>query len=250
MTAAQKTALACAPCANVPPRLITVAIRLALSALLVPTVAYAQTQEPIDDEARMDASNLPEVVVKASKPANNSKVISAGDLLQNAVTDMAGVVDYEPLIAAPSAVKGSGAAWDGGGTSGYNIRGVEGNRIALDVDGVELPTSPPQPSSYNGNAAALGRDYVDPEMFNRIELTSGTTTAGSGASGIGGRVAFVTKSPEDYLVGDKSSYYGARLSYTSADHAWAEALTAASKIGDWQVLGVYSRRDGDMSQPN
>jgi hemoglobin/transferrin/lactoferrin receptor protein len=252
MTVAKKKASPLGRCVKLQPRVSVLAVSLALSVILMPG-AYAQTTTTAADDARADSATLPEVVVKARKPVSNAKVITADDLQQNAITDMAGVVDYEVLISAPSAIKGGAGAtvWDGTGTTGYNIRGVEGNRVALDVDGIELPTSPPRPSSANnGMGASLGRDYIDPEMFQKIEISSGTTTTGSGAAGIGGRVAYVTKSPEDYLLGDKTSYYGAKLGYTSADKAWAEALTAAASIGDWKILGVYSRRDGEMTKAN
>ncbi|QFG76384.1 hypothetical protein DMB90_00675 [Raoultella planticola] len=46
---------------------------------------------------------------------------------------------YEPLIGATGASGGSGngkSGFDRGGYTGYNIRGLESNRVGIDVDGI------------------------------------------------------------------------------------------------------------------
>lgn len=49
---------------------------------------------------------------------------------------------YQPLVSATGK-----SGFDRGGYTGYNIRGLEANRVSIDVDGVELPN-------------ATGRSYV------------------------------------------------------------------------------------------
>jgi hemoglobin/transferrin/lactoferrin receptor protein len=87
----------------------------------------------------------------------------------------------------------------GSGNTGYNIRGLEGNRASLDVDGIALPDAAPKPDGTTLNAFGTGRDYFDPETFREVRIDSGTTAASGANPGLGGSVAFITKSPEDYL---------------------------------------------------
>lgn len=222
------------------PKSLAVAIQLALAALAI-NPAHAE------DDTRSEGS-LPQISVTADK-ASRATSLSAEDLQRNGTTDMASVIRYQPLVSAPSALSGAANLWDGSGTSGYNIRGVEGNRIGLDVDGIELPSAVPLPDSLKATGVGIGRDYIDPEIFRKVDIISGTTSSGeNGATGLGGRVSFQTKSPDDYLTGGKTSYLGAKLGYTSADQAWAEALTTAQKMGDWKLLALYSNRDGALTQ--
>lgn len=233
-------------------KITTLAVRVALASLFLPVIS-AHAQEAKTEVNTKYTSTLPQVTVRPESDNNtnlgNVTTIISEQLEKNGVTDMAGIVKYQPLISAPSALSGAANLWDGTGTSGYNIRGVEGNRIGLDVDGIDLPSATPLPASLKANGYGIGRDYIDPEVFREVSISSGTTSAGtSGSTGLGGRVSFVTKSPEDYLVDGKTSYLNYKLGYTSVDRAWNNVITGVQKIGDWQGLVLYSRRDGHASK--
>lgn len=222
------------------PRVLTISIHLALAGLMISPAHAAE-------DASRDSA-LPQISVTADR-ASRSTSLSADDLQNAGVTDMAGVIRYQPLVSAPSALSGAANLWDGSGTSGYNIRGVEGNRVGLDIDGIELPAAVPLPDGLKATGVGIGRDYIDPEVFRRVDIISGTTSSGeNGATGLGGRVSFQTRSPDDYLSDGKNSYLGAKLGYTSADQAWAESLTTAQKMGDWKLLALYSNRDGALTR--
>lgn len=115
---------------------------------------YAQSTE--------QSLSLPVITVYAAqqqKVPESITTIDHDNLIRMGITDMASIVKYRPLVSAPKAVNGSGNAWGGAGTSGYNIRGVEGNRVGLDVDGVELASATPEPDSLKGNSFSSGRDF-------------------------------------------------------------------------------------------
>ncbi|WPB55249.1 TonB-dependent receptor [Xylophilus sp. GOD-11R] len=202
--------------------------------------------------AAVDGRLEPLVVQARREPSTGtSTVVTADELDRLGVTDMAGVIRNQPLVSAPAATSGGGNVWDGAGTTGYNVRGVEGNRVSLDVDGVELPPAAPKPDGLASNAFGVGRDYIDPELFREVRIDSGTTSTGrAGAQGLGGGVAFVTKSPEDYLRDGTTRYGAYKLGYSSASNTLSNAVTAAARIDQVQVLGVYSRRDGHELENN
>ncbi|CAM4201022.1 Hemoglobin/transferrin/lactoferrin receptor protein [Comamonas aquatilis] len=236
--------------------LVSTAVRASLIALISAS-AWAQT-EPALQLAAGPVKMLPQVEVyedaetTARKPG--AEAIITGPELEQA-NNMADIVRYQPLVSAPGTVSGTSrnrSSFDRSGTTGYNIRGIEGNRVGMDVDGVELPdaTGRPYVSRVGANTFGVGRDFIDPEMFSAVDINSGTTTAKRAAGGIGGSVGFKTKSAEDYLRADKNSYLGAKIGYDSADRSWNESLTATGRSGHLDGLIAYSHRDGKATRNN
>lgn len=202
-------------------------------------------------EVKQDAETtpLPVMTVYAQQKHNvpeSEVVIDRANLDQTGATDMASIVRYLPLVSAPKAVSGGGSAWDGAGTSGYNIRGIEGNRIGLDIDGVDLPVATTEPDGMKSNSFSSGRDFIDPEMFSQVSIESGTSNVSS--DGIGGRITFKTKSPEDYLSPDKQVAATLKSGYSSADDAWFTSLTGAVGNDTLKALVAYAHREGHETQ--
>jgi hemoglobin/transferrin/lactoferrin receptor protein len=216
--------------------------------------AMAQTAAINAGTAAQEGAKLPvfpEIVVNAKQDyerrAGTKTVVTADDLERRNVTEMGGIVRYLPLISAPAAASGSGSVWDGSGNTGYNIRGLEGNRVSLELDGISLPDAAPKPDGNTLNAFATGRDYFDPETFREVRIDSGTTAASGANPGLGGGVAFITKSPEDYLGEGQDHYVAYKYGRATADRSNAHTLTGAAKIGaNLQGLAVYVHRDGEQ----
>ncbi|SFF20025.1 TonB-dependent hemoglobin/transferrin/lactoferrin family receptor [Paracidovorax wautersii] len=217
-----------------------------LAALAAPSWAQAPATGPA---AAMQGAQLQQVdVVEEADRQPGTVTTISGDALESA-NSMKDIVRNQPLVAAPGTVAGTSrnrSSFDRSGTTGYNIRGIEGNRVGLDVDGVEMPdaTTRPYVSRAGVNTFGAGRDFIDPEMFSSAQILSGTTPARRTAGGIGGAVSFRTKAASDYLRDDKPSYLGARIGYDSADRSWNESFTGALRSGDADGLVAYSRRDG------
>lgn len=240
----------------VPARRHNLVLRAALLGLFAAPLlpVAAQTAAINAGTAAQEPAKLPvfpEIVVNAKQDyerrAGTKTVVTADDLERRNVTEMGGIVRYLPLISAPAAASGSGSVWDGSGNTGYNIRGLEGNRVSLELDGIALPDAAPKPDGNTLNAFATGRDYFDPETFREVRIDSGTTAAGGANPGLGGGVAFITKSPEDYLGEGQDHYVAYKYGRATADRSNAHTLTGAAKIGaNLQGLAVYVHRDGEQ----
>lgn len=196
---------------------------------------------------------LPQIDVTEQAEPGTATTVSGDDLAR--ANSMKDVVRNQPLVSAPGTAAGTTrnrSSFDRSGTTGYNIRGIEGNRVGMDVDGVEMPdaTTRPYVSRVGANTFGVGRDFIDPEMFSAVNILSGTTAAKRSAGGIGGAVSFKTKSADDYLRGDKTSYFGGKLGYDTADRSWNESVTAAGKRESLDGLVSYSRRDGHATRNN
>lgn len=241
----------------VPARRHNLVLRAALLGLFAAPMlpAMAQTAAINAGTAAQEPAKLPvfpEIVVNAKQDyerrAGTKTVVTADDLERRNVTEMGGIVRYLPLISAPAAASGSGSVWDGSGNTGYNIRGLEGNRVSLELDGIALPDAAPKPDGNTLNAFATGRDYFDPETFREVRIDSGTTAASGANPGLGGGVAFITKSPEDYLGERKDHYVAYKYGRATADRSNAHTLTGAARIGaNLQGLAVYVHRDGEQT---
>lgn len=240
----------------VPARRHNLVLRAALLGLFAAPLlpAMAQTAAINAGTAAQEPAKLPvfpEIVVNAKQDyerrAGSRTVVTADDLERRNVTEMGGIVRYLPLITAPAAASGSGSVWDGSGNTGYNIRGLEGNRVSLELDGIALPDAAPKPDGNTLNAFATGRDYFDPETFREVRIDSGTTAASGANPGLGGGVAFITKSPEDYLGEGRDHYVAYKYGRAMADRSNAHTLTGAARVGaTLQGLAVYVRRDGEQ----
>ena len=151
----------------------------------------------------------------------------------NSIQDL---VRYEPGVS----VGGTGLR---SGITGYNIRGIDGDRILTQVDGVEVPDS-----FFNGPYAQTERNYVDPEIVKRVEILRGPASSLYGSSAIGGVVSYYTLDPDDIIKPGQD--VGARLKtgYSSADESWLNSATVAGRAGDVDGLLHLSQRNGHETE--
>ncbi|MFJ4141369.1 TonB-dependent receptor [Pseudomonas sp. NPDC089734] len=136
-----------------------------------------------------------------------------------------------------------GGAGQRGGTTGYNIRGIDNNRILTQVDGVDVPDS-----FFTGPFAQTRRNYVDPEIVKRVEILRGPASALYGSSAIGGVVSYYTLDPDDIIKEGKD--VGARLKtgYSSANESWLTSGTFVGRQGDFDALLHLSQREGHETE--
>ncbi|AKG07960.1 hypothetical protein AAX06_07095 [Moraxella bovoculi] len=131
---------------------------------------------------------------------------------------------------------------------------MDGNRVGLDVDGVELPDAAAKPDSVSrtftklNNSYGMGRDYIDPEMFREVRIQAGSTDART--DGLAGRVSFLTKKASDYVNDNKTTAAGYKIGYDGADKSVQHAAHGAVGSDTLRALVVYSRRDGEEVQAN
>ncbi|WP_343598424.1 TonB-dependent receptor [Pseudomonas sp.] len=148
------------------------------------------------------------------------------------VNNIQELVRYEPGVS----VGGTGQR---SGLNGYNIRGIDGERVLTQVDGVSIPDS-----FFYGPYAQTQRNYVDPEIVKRVEILRGPASVLYGSNAIGGAVSYFTLDPDDIIKPGKD--VGARLKtgYSSADDSWLTSATVAGRTGDFDGLLHLSQRNG------
>lgn len=169
-------------------------------------------------------------------------VIGEDDIEENLVDDIKDLIRFEPGVSVPTSPSRFDAAFAStgrDGNSGFNIRGLGGNRVLFQVDGVRVP------DGFSFGPASFGRgDYVDLDLLRAVEIVRGPASALYGSDGLAGVVSFITKDPADFLREDEDFGARVRVGYASADDSWSEGVSAAGRWGDWSALVAYTRRDG------
>ncbi len=159
-------------------------------------------------------------------------VIDDQKIERDFIQDIKDLVRYEPGISVRDRPLREG-------NSSINIRGIEGNRVLIQVDGVRVPDI-----YFN-----TGRDLVGFDSIQRVEIIRGPASTLYGSDAIGGVVSFTTKDPEDYLsVFGRPFYISGKLSYNTPDSSFSPSVTLAGKSGNLSGLVQYTRRDGSETQ--
>ena len=128
-------------------------------------------------------------------------------------------------------------------STGISIRGIGGNRIAYELDGVPLP------QQFDvGNFANAARTTIDPEIIQRVEILRGPASALYGSDAIGGAVVVTTMDADDLIAPGAHSAVRSRLGYFGVDGSWlANATLAYAHDRDGFLLSA-SVRDGNQPE--
>ncbi|AVP98340.1 TonB-dependent hemoglobin/transferrin/lactoferrin family receptor [Ahniella affigens] len=204
--------------------------------------ATASTSQPTDRSdkptAAPNARVLDPVTVvgslsaaSSSERADSAVAIDAVDLSRRQARDLKDALRYVPGV---SVSQGSGRF----GIGDVRIRGLGGNRVRQQVDGVELSDS-----FAIGSFSSAGRDFIDPSLLKRIELYRGSASALYGSDAIGGVVTYTTLDPED-LLSDQATRAAARTYASSDDDSYGGNAWWAGQSGDWSMLAQINRQEG------
>jgi len=178
---------------------------------------------------------------KIENVANSVSVITEDDIENNLSGDIRELIRYEPGVEVGSA---SGQDASRFGSKGFNIRGMDENRVKITVDGID------QASAFTpaGNPfQRAGRNSVDIDTLKRVEIVKGPASTLYGSDALGGIVAFTTKDPADYLEEGNDTGGSLKLRHSSADDGFTKTLTVANRTGKLESLLIYTQRDSNES---
>ncbi|MGH8484963.1 MAG: TonB-dependent receptor, partial [Pseudomonas sp.] len=195
------------------------------------------------ERSSSNAIALQQITVSATRSAQDVSQVPSTVSVQTReqldrqnVNNIKDLVRYEPGVS----VSGTGQR---SGLNGYNIRGIDGERVLTQIDGVSIPDS-----FFFGPYAQTQRNYVDPEIIKRVEILRGPASVLYGSNAIGGAVSYFTLDPDDIIKPGQD--VGARLKtgYSSADESWLNSATVAGRQGDFDGLLHLSQRNGHETE--
>ena len=177
----------------------------------------------------------------------SSSIITAKDMQDRGAINLVDAFKYEPGVSVPFDFSGADALvpYLGTGTKGINIRGMEGNRISINIDGVRQP----QEFLTAGGMAGAGRIYFDPATLSQIELFKSANSSLYGTNAMGGVVSGRTVSPAGVIGKDLvGSGLVNATTYASVNDSINNRLLTAWGDGKKAVSLVYSFRAGHERQ--
>jgi hemoglobin/transferrin/lactoferrin receptor protein len=192
-------------------------VRLALAALFAVTAGAAAPVTAAADQ------QLPQVSVSATRTERSVEdvpgtvtVIYEKTIERNVMKDISDLVRYEPGVS----VSNNAGRF---GRNSFNIRGIGGNRVLMQVDGIRVPDA----FSF-GSFSSSSRDVVDIDALKAVEILRGPGSSLYGSDAIAGVVSYITKDPADYMaLTGKPVFASVKGGYASADDSWLSTTTLA-----------------------
>lgn len=216
------------------PNLLAFSLWLALA-----TSAQAETSA----DAGGSVNELERIQVTATRSEriiadvpNTVDVIERERMDELLVRDLKDLFRYEPGITV-------GSNFGRFGVGDIRIRGLGGNRVRIQTDGIPVADAFSIGSFSNAN-----RNFVDLDTLKRVEVVRGPTSSLYGSDALGGMVSFITKDPADYLREGKDAYFGFKLGYDGSWDGLHAGATAAFGGERWSGLVAIGHRQGQETE--
>ncbi|AOL24512.1 hemoglobin/transferrin/lactoferrin receptor protein [Erythrobacter litoralis] len=224
----------------------TTSLAALAAALLTAMPASAETKS-IEAEAAPQVKDDPTIVVTATRtpvriqdvPATVT-VLTDEEIADQLATDIKDLVRYEPGVTVRRAPARFGAAFGSTGRArneDFVIRGIGGNRVLIQVDGIRSP----QGFAFGAQDAGRG-GFTDVSLVKSVEILRGPASALYGSDGLAGAVSFTTSDPVD-LIGEDDFGGFVSSQYSSEDDEFALTATMAGELGDISAMIAYTSRD-------
>ncbi len=212
-------------------------ISIALVSSLLPSISLQAANDSIIHQGIDEQVEVLVVIGKTPRKVQDVvgsvSVINSEAIDKQLVHDLADLMRYEVGIN----VINSGNRF---GDSSIAIRGISGNRIATEIDGV------PVADQFNiGSYSNSGRNLIDPDLIKQVEILRGPASSTYGSDAIGGVVSYITKKPVDLLSQTENDIYlGLKTGYYSVDNSNLLSLNTAFASGKSSALISASLRSG------
>jgi hemoglobin/transferrin/lactoferrin receptor protein len=172
-------------------------------------------------------------LVPVSRVAATVSVIAQETIERTLVTDVKQLVRYMPGLS----VRSDPFRF---GVDTIAIRGIGGNRVAVEVDGV-----PAAGGFALGNFADSGRAFVDPAFLQRVEVLRGPASSLYGSDAIGGVVSMTTIAAQSLLAAGRDDGWSVSSGYAGVDSGWHGAVLGGVRRADTTALLGYVHRQGN-----
>ncbi|MEP4889115.1 MAG: TonB-dependent hemoglobin/transferrin/lactoferrin family receptor [Aliiglaciecola sp.] len=207
--------------------IVTAAVTLALSPSLLAQETLSVTKVASESEVQHEAS---------------LKVIDAQQIDAEMIQDVYDTVRYIPGVN----VNNTGNRF---GDNGFNIRGMEGDAVAITIDGLSQGESL-NPTTYSRYGMfSSTRNAIEPESVKSIEVIKGASSVMAGSGALGGAVMYTTKDADDFLSASGDDFAGnIKLGFDGRNNETLASLTLAKRIGDLEGLLVVTKRNGSETK--
>ena len=177
-------------------------------------------------------------------------VIDSETIEERLTQNFADLVKYEPGVYVENNVTRLGL-------NGFNIRGIGGNRVMTQVDGVQTS------EQFDFGPFNIHQAGLDVDALKTVEIVRSANSALYGSDALGGVVSLFTKDPSDYLGGrpfhagakttwdGRSDSLGGNLSLAGGtDRLQASLFASAQRGNEIRNKGTVETADDTRTAPN
>lgn len=130
------------------------------------------------------------------------------------------------------------------GSNGYSIRGVDGDRVSITVDGLNQADSY-IPEVYSGYGYLNGnRNTTELENISSVRIDKGADSFRTGSGALGGAVRFFSKRAEDFVQPGQPFGLLAKTGYSGKNREWRFVLGGGVISGGFHGALQFTRRHG------
>jgi len=205
---------------------------------LTASVAYADepTQQQLEE---INVSGSTEHNDPKTPPKIAETVKTAKSLEKQQAQNIKDIVKYETGVTVVEAGRF--------GNSGFTIRGVDENRVSINIDGLaqaETLSSQGFKELFEGYGNFNNtRNGAEIETLKEVNITKGADSIKNGSGSLGGSVIYKTKDARDYLL-NKDYYASYKTGYATENNQSFNTLTLAGRYKKFDALVVATRRNG------
>lgn len=201
--------------------------------LLMPLLLAAALERPPAKAFEAVVSVASRSAQPAREVAGTVSLIERERLDQTLVQDLADAVRYEPGVSAPE----DAARF---GIQGFAIRGLSGNRVGMEIDGV-----PVADGFAIGSFSNAARGAIETSFLSRMEILRGPASTLYGSDALAGVVSMRTLTASELLANAHSGIGGRAQSHAlGRDGSVALSALSALRSGPFDVLVGVVRRQG------
>jgi hemoglobin/transferrin/lactoferrin receptor protein len=173
-----------------------------------------------------------------AQTSQNINVINADKIDSEMINDVFDTVRYIPGVA----VNNTGNRF---GDNGFNIRGMEGDAVAITLDGLPQGESLDPVTFSRYGMFSSTRNAIEPESVKSIEIIKGANSVLAGSGALGGAVMYTTKDASDFLPAEGEGFGGnIKAGFDGRNDETLTSLSLANRSGGFESLLIYTLRDG------
>lgn len=207
-----------------------------VNAISLALITQVYAQDTTDENVR----ELDMTVVEADSITRDAVVteMDVGDMNEIQVDNFEDMVRYIPGVS----VSRGDDRWGG---SGFNIRGLDEDRVAINIDGIPQGETLKYESGQAYGYFKGSRNGTDVETLKTTEIVKGADAIFSGSGSLAGAVNMTTRDPADFLSPEGDDWgFGLKSDYSSVNDETLVSLVGANRTGNLESMIQYIRRDG------
>lgn len=174
-----------------------------------------------------------------SEKTTKEKIITSADIDQQMNTSDSDVTRYISGV-------DMGNTGNRFGNNGFNIRGMEGDAVAITVDGISQGESLDPPNFSRYGMFSSTRNSIELESVKMVGIIKGASSITAGSGALGGAVMYTTKDAKDFLDESNDAFGGSvKIGYDGRNDERLTSVAVAKRFNDFEALAILTARESN-----